>query len=253
MQDTDTFPSLFYVLSAFAALLLILAFFFVEETMYDRQAAIARSSPSPYPPSEISGPASATSKGGFVQDEVEIETGSSSTSPVRHSYVSTLKPWSRIDHDAPFFSTILRSFAHFFNPAVFWVIATFGMYIGIGALSFSYTFAIKIVQPPYLWSQENSGMYAVASFIGYALAVPFLSTSDRLAAHLTKKNGGVREAEYRLGALIPGCFIAPVGLIVYGLTAQHNLHWIGYFIGVFLLCWGAIFYFTFTLAYAVDS
>ena len=57
----------------------------------------------------------------------------------------------------------------------------------------------------------------------------------------------------RLGVLWPAGIIAPCGLIVYGLTAQHNLHWIGYFAGVAMCDWGSYFFFTFTLAYAIDS
>jgi hypothetical protein len=120
--------------------------------------------------------------------------------------------------------------------------------------------------------QENSGLIALANIIGYALAVPFTFTSDRLAAHLTKRNGMVREAEMRLGVLLPAMLIvcpssltplkipllipssqAPAGLVVYGVTAQNQLHWIGYFAGVAMTDWGSYFYFTFTLAYAVDS
>lgn len=89
--------------------------------------------------------------------------------------------------------------------------------------------------------------------IGYGLAVPLTWSSDRLAAYLTKRNNGIREAEMRLGVLLPAMLIAPAGLVVYGLTAQHDLHWIGYFAGVAMTDWGSYFYFTFTLAYAVDS
>ena len=62
--------------------------------------------------------------------------------------------------------------------------------------------------------------------------MPLVWTSDRLAAYLTKRNNGIREAEMRLGVLIPAMVIAPCGLIVYGLTAQHDLQWVGYFAGV---------------------
>jgi hypothetical protein len=93
----------------------------------------------------------------------------------------------------------------------------------------------------------------LANIIGYGLAVPLTWTSDRLAAYLTKRNNGIREAEMRLGVLWPAAIIAPCGLIVYGLTAQHNLHWVGYFAGVAMCDWGSYFFFTFTLAYAIDS
>lgn len=97
--------------------------------------------------------------------------------------------------------------------------------------------------PPYNWSPNNAGLIALANLVGYALAAPFSATSDRLAARLTKKNNGIREAEMRLGVLVPAMIIAPCGLIVYGLTAQRNLHWFGYFAGVAMTDWGSLFYF----------
>ena len=57
----------------------------------------------------------------------------------------------------------------------------------------------------------------------------------------------------RLGALLPPMIIAPAGLILYGLAAEHNLHWTAYFFGVGMFQFSGYFYFTFTLAYAVDS
>lgn len=57
----------------------------------------------------------------------------------------------------------------------------------------------------------------------------------------------------RLGALLPAMLVSPAGLVVYGFTAQRDLHWFGYFAGVAMCNWGAYFYFTFTLAYALDS
>jgi hypothetical protein len=57
----------------------------------------------------------------------------------------------------------------------------------------------------------------------------------------------------RLGVLLLPMLISPAGLIVFGLTAQKNLHWFGYFAGVAMDQFGSYFYFTFTLAYAVDS
>lgn len=89
--------------------------------------------------------------------------------------------------------------------------------------------------------------------LGFFLAMPLIFTSDRLAAYLTRRNGGIREAEMRLPVLFPAMLIAPAGLVVYGFTAERNLHWIGYFAGVIMCQWGAFFYFSFTLAYAIDS
>lgn len=128
-----------------------------------------------------------------------------------------------------------------------------GIYIGLGALTFNYIMPLKVTAPPYNWSQLNSGLISVATLIGYTLAIPFTTSSDRLAARLTRRNSMVREAEMRLGVCLPAMLVAPAGLIVFGMTAERNLHWIGYFAGVVMTQWSSYFYFTFVLSYALDS
>ena len=147
----------------------------------------------------------------------------------------------------------LRSFTYLLVPSTFWVITTYGIFIGLCGFSFSFVFPLKIVAPPYNWPQTNSGLHALATMIGFACAVPFLPTSDILAARLTKKNGGVREAEMRLGVLFPAVLAAPAGQVLFGVAAEKNLHWICYFIAIGLTQWAGYFLFTVTLAYAVDS
>jgi hypothetical protein len=130
---------------------------------------------------------------------------------------------------------------------------TSGIYIGLGALTFNFIFPLKVIQPPYNWSEIQAGLLAIATVVGYALAFLFTSSSDRLAARLTKRNNGIREAEMRLGVMLPAMIIAPVGLVLFGLAAEQNLHWMVYFVGVALTQFASYFYFTFTLAYAIDS
>ena len=234
-------PLFFYVEFAFAVALLIAAFFFVEETTYRRV----------HPTSPIASPIVGDEKG--IATETALETASSPSIPPRKTWAQQLKIFNGVDHSAPFFLTMVRCFTYLLIPSMFWVITTYGLFIGLCALTFNFIFPIKIVTPPYNWPVTNSGLIAVGTILGYLLALPFLPASDRLAARLTKKNNGIREAEMRLGVLFPAMIIAPVGLILFGMTAQKDLHWIGYFFGVGLVQWAAYFYFTVTLAYAVDS
>lgn len=262
----------FYIELAFAGVLSVLAFVFVEETRYDRRVLP--------PPSTLL----YTSETFYAEDKepkgkidtykhtasrhqpncphyaegtriVAFRTSSDTSAdyPPRKSWAAQLKPWSPIDREAPFFLTMARAFTYLLVPSTVWVITTYGLYIGLCALAFNYVFPIKITAPPYNWSPNNAGLSSVASIVGYALALPLLPFVDRLAAYHTKRNGGIREAEMRLGILLPAMVIAPAGLIVFGMTAEHNLHWIGYFAGVAMTQWSAYFYFTVTLAYAVDS
>ncbi|KAI0843624.1 MFS general substrate transporter [Hypoxylon sp. FL0890] len=231
----------FYVYFAFAMALLVLAFIFVEETSYDRRTFAAPSSP----PND-------SEKEGVH----EVESGGQRAGlvvPPRKSFVQTLSLWGKVDADVPFFTTMLRSFTYFLVPQSLWVITTFGINIGLSALAFSYTFPILIVSPPYNWPVTSSGLFSIAAVVGYGLAIPFTSSSDRLAAFFTKRNGGIREAEMRLGVMLPAMLIGPAGIVLYGLTAERGLHWICFFVGGAMDYWGAYFFFSFTLAYAVDA
>lgn len=57
----------------------------------------------------------------------------------------------------------------------------------------------------------------------------------------------------RLGVMLPVMLLAPAGLIVFGFAAERDLHWVSYFAGVIMNNFTSYFYFTFTLAYAIDS
>lgn len=100
----------FYVEIAFASALFILAFFFVEESTYHRNVPVSGA-----PSIDVD------DKAGVEQRETVMPY-----IPPRKSYISTLRPWSNIDHDAEFFMTMIRPFSYFFVPAVFWVICTYG-------------------------------------------------------------------------------------------------------------------------------
>lgn len=145
----------FYVEIAFAAALLILAFFFVEETAYKRNAT------SPLPRMSSAASDSSVERKVFGQEEVKEDHLAServevqTLIPPRRTFMQQLKPWSAIDHEESFFLTAARSFTYFLVPSVLWVITSYGIYIGLGALVFNYTFPILIVAPPYNWAQVS--------------------------------------------------------------------------------------------------
>jgi hypothetical protein len=100
----------FYVEFAFAMGLFILAFFFVEETAYDRESMRSQL-----------GSATVVDEKGTGNQLVEVPSNAIG----RKSFAATLKPWSRV-YPGPFFSVMLRSFTYFLVPSVFWVVTTYG-------------------------------------------------------------------------------------------------------------------------------
>lgn len=131
----------FYVEFAFGAALLVLAFLFVEETSYDRKAAILISTAS------VKG-----EKAGNGMNDQDSTEQSEPRIPPRKSFVKTLSLWGRVDHDVPFFTMMTRSFTYFLVPQALWVIASFGTNIGLLGLGYSFTFPILITSPPYNWT-----------------------------------------------------------------------------------------------------
>ncbi|KAK3906044.1 hypothetical protein C8A05DRAFT_41108 [Staphylotrichum tortipilum] len=243
----------FYVEFAFAGALLILAFFLVEESMFTRLPA------PPPPPNDASSsnPAVQKTEGSVSEHETTPpEPAATSSLPPRKTLLQQLAPFGATDPATSWRATLLmplRSFTYLLVPSTFWVITTYGIFIGLCGFSFNFVFPLKIVAPPYNWPQTNSGLHALATMVGFACAVPFLPTSDILAARLTKRNGGVREAEMRLGVLFPAVLAAPAGQVLFGIAAARDLHWICYFLAIGLTQWAGYFFFTVTLAYAVDS
>lgn len=97
----------FYVCVAFAAALLIAAFIFVEESTYKRKIVIQ------------------TPEGEYVKNvvEEEIVTGV----PLRKSWRKQLSLMPVVNHEVSYWKTTFRPFTYLVVPAVFWVIATYGI------------------------------------------------------------------------------------------------------------------------------
>ena len=150
MLDTDPgYKTLFYVLISFAVALFIFAFFVVEETSYDRKAHTASSN------SNRNSSASGDDSGDKEKDDTRaIEQAP--TIPPRRTFMQTLKPWDKSDPKVDMFGMMWRSFTYFLVPQVFWVVTTYGINIGLGALVFNFVFPLKVIAPPYNWSAVST-------------------------------------------------------------------------------------------------
>ncbi|KAI1848466.1 hypothetical protein JX265_008752 [Neoarthrinium moseri] len=78
--------------------------------------------------------------------------------------------------------------------------------------------------PPYNYSAQTIGLFNLAILAG-ALIGLFTNGpwSDWVAAYFTKRNGGIREPEMRLPAMIPYVFILIIGTVV--MAVGYDDHW----------------------------
>ncbi len=93
-------------------------------------------------------------------------------------------------------------------------------------LTLNLTQSQAFAAPPYNFSSAKIGFFnfaiLVGAFIGLFTAGPL---SDFVAARLTKRNGGIREPEMRLLAMIPYVIIMIIGNIVVAIGYEKAWDW----------------------------
>lgn len=122
----------------------------------------------------------------------------------------------------------------FFSPIVF--LMSLYMATIYGYLYLLFTTYPRVFEGQYHFSNGSVGLTylgaGVGSFFGLALCG---AVSDRLVVKLTKSNGGSAKPEYRLPTMFLGALIVPIGLFLYGWTADKKVHWMAPIIGSALL------------------
>lgn len=136
-----------------------------------------------------------------------------------------------------FLSVVRPTKMLFLSPIVFGL----SLYIAVvyGYLYLLFTTMTFVFHDQYGISASNIGLVylgiGLGQFIGLIL---FGFYSDKLLRKLAK--GGEMKPEYRLPLLWPGAIAVPLGLFLYGWTAQYKVHWIVPILGTTLLGAGMI-------------
>lgn len=104
-------------------------------------------------------------------------------------------------------------------------------------------------------TEAQSGLHYIALVIGYTLAAQIgARVTDRLWQYLKKKAGDADAApEYRVPLMVPGAVLIPLGLFIYGWTAEAHTHWIGPDIGIAIFGCGLILNTQAMQAYVMDA
>lgn len=113
----------------------------------------------------------------------------------------------------------------FLSPIVF--VMSLYMATVYGYLYLMFTTFPRVFETQYGFPNSSVGLTYLGTGIGSFIGLVFCgAVSDRLVATLTKRNGGAAKPEYRLPAMFIGALLVPIGLFLYGWTADQKLHWI---------------------------
>ncbi|PVI06408.1 MFS general substrate transporter, partial [Periconia macrospinosa] len=111
----------------------------------------------------------------------------------------------------------------------------------------------RVFGEQYSFSQRGISLIYLGTGIGTCIGLLFSgAVLDRVALKLKERNGGIHKPEYRLPAMILGMILIPIGLFLYGWTAEKRVHWIAPLIGTGFLGGGMIVMFMPSLTYLID-
>lgn len=153
---------------------------------------------------------------------------------------------------ALFARAIVRPFKMLiFSP----IVLTASIYCAViyGYLYLLFTTITDVFIDTYGWSEGIVGLSYIGIGVGMMLGLALIGIfSDKFLKKKAAANGGELKPEYRLPFMIPGSFAIPIGLFLYGWTADKGVFWIVPIIGTALVGFGLIGIFMAVNTYLVD-
>ncbi|CAI7623850.1 unnamed protein product [Penicillium manginii] len=147
---------------------------------------------------------------------------------------------------------IIRPVGLLILPPVLW--ATLVMSVTIGFITAITSNVSSAFSTAYGFEAWQSGLCFVSAIIGCAFGILLGGNfSDWVADYFTRRNGGIREPEMRLPAIMVGAITGPLALALYGCGIKWQMHWIVPTIGIGLINFTITQATNVSLVYTIDS
>ncbi|KAK2592891.1 hypothetical protein QQS21_009423 [Conoideocrella luteorostrata] len=205
--------TIYEVGSALVGLVLLLAVFTFPETAYPRDKLLGKQQ-------------SSESTDEFrSQRSIPSDAEATNSAPKKHTYVQSLKFASGTLTKENFLRMMIRPFGLILLPPVLWAAlvqaATIGFLVAVTSN------VDPAFEQAYHFKPYQVGLCFISAIVGSLLGLPAGGHfGDMVADYLTKRNGGIREPEMRLPAIMLSAVTSPLALVLFGVGIEHNLHWI---------------------------
>ncbi|KAJ9138909.1 MFS multidrug transporter [Pleurostoma richardsiae] len=150
-------------------------------------------------------------------------------------------------------TALVRPFRLLATQPIIQVLALYMMYLyGLMYLQLS---TFPTLWASYGYSTGKGGLNYIAQGVGFFLGAQVCAPlQDRIYAALKRRYGlEAGRPEFRVPMMVPGAVLVPVGLLIYGWTAQGRTLWIGPDVGMAVFCMGTIVGFQCAQTFLVDT
>ncbi|KAE8155177.1 major facilitator superfamily domain-containing protein [Aspergillus avenaceus] len=236
--------------AALSGVLLVVAFFFLPETKYDRSLA-----------SYQEGSASDDAECNATTDP-KAQTGVCTQRPAidyerfpARTWKSDLRLWVGTPEWKKVLEVFIQSFELLIFPNVLWGLLLNGLTIGVN-VAIGTTYSNIVSAPPYNWPNSSASYVNCGQIVVAIVGLPLLGHgSDYLIKYIAQRNNGTHEPETRILPLVVPIVVGVFTAVLYGVGAQnpYHYHW-------FVYVWGvAAYYFCFVgsnivaITYLLDS
>jgi MFS family permease len=232
----------FYWPAIFNAVTLVFLFVCLEETNYSR-ASSAESSADTVSVHQDS------SKEAF---RIEPSVPSETTQAHKKSLAQRLSIWQP-SPGQNMFVRAKRSLSYLGWPVIFYAGFSYGSYL-IWFNVLNATASIILGGAPYNFKASMVSLSYVSCCIGVIVgSIVSGRLSDWLTIKLARRNHGIMEAEHRLWPFAICLIMVPGSLILWGVGAAHQVHWVALVFGMGCLAFTSCVGVTISVNYLIDS
>lgn len=138
-------------------------------------------------------------------------------------------------------------------PVIFWSGFQYGAFL-VWYNVLNATASMILSAPPYNFKASMVGLSYIGPLVGVSFAAIYSGWfGNKFLLWKAKRSEGVREPEHRLWLLLICVIFVPSSLILWGVGAARQIHWIGLVIGGSLLACSSAIGGAISINYALDS
>lgn len=158
---------------------------------------------------------------GQVDGISKIETATSTAIP-RQSFLTLMKPYSETFADEPLWKLTIAPIVIMYNPVVIWAVILMG-FPTIWLVAINLLTAQIFTAPPFLLNTTQLGYFSAGPTVGGFLGALIAGLiSDPMIKYFSRRNQGIYEPEFRLFLIVPAFVLSAISYFLFGYLIEQG-------------------------------